>query len=321
MTGRFITGAFIRDLQVAEDVSDRARLGWFDTEFNFYGTAFVKNGEEYYLISADPVRIYDYIYNALSENLYCTPVESYIKKCSVPSGTEDNMAKDLKILLGKKLREKYPREFLQEFQERFEGIGYEDIAKGILDQFQNDIDGLFDEELLKQFQILVEQAYHERKLTKYAYQNYQRWIKEVQADMDDDLIVKDIYHKTMYCLWYEDNEKWKPMVNSQKDRLYAKQFEMMKKGKRILPIYGRTYWYNTDYRLSDVREDFKNYLNSNLMKCFVELAISIERLPGGLGSEEYRKQAENQVKKYGNKIKDYLIYYNNLWGCCRWKNE
>ena len=321
MTGRFITGAFIRDLQVAEDVGDRARLGWFDTEFNFYGTAFVKNREEYYLISADPVRIYDYIYTALRENIYCTPVELYIKKCSVPSGTEDNMAKDLKILLGKKLREKYPREFLQEFQDRFEKMGYEDIANEILDQFQNDIDGLFDEELLKQFQILVEQAYRERKLTKYAYQNYQQWIKEVQADMDDDLIVKDIYHKTMYCLWYEDNGKWKPVVNSQKDRLYAKQFEMMKKGKRTLPIYGRTYWYNTDYRLSDVREDFKTYLNSKLMKGFVEFAISIESMPGVLESEEYRKQAENQVKKYGDKIKDYLIYYNNLWGCYRWKNE
>ena len=167
----------------------------------------------------------------------------------------------------------------------------------------------------KIFQILVEQAYSERKLTKYAYRNYRQWIKDVQADMDDDLIVKDIYHKTMYCMWYEDNGKWKTVVNSQKDRLYIKQFEMMKSGKRTLPIYDKTYWYNTDYRLSDVREDFKAYLNSDLMKMFFDLAVAIKSMPSALDANVYKEQAGEFVGKYGEQIKDHLIYYGSLWKC------
>lgn len=58
MTGRFL---FIRDLQVAEDIGARARLGWFDKEFNVFGTSFVQGGEQYYLISSNAERIYDFL--------------------------------------------------------------------------------------------------------------------------------------------------------------------------------------------------------------------------------------------------------------------
>lgn len=317
MTGRFIVGPIVRDLQAAEDIGDRARLGWFDKEFNFYGTAYVKGNEEYYLISANPVRVYDFSHKALCENIFCSPVELFVKKCSVPSGTDDSMAQDLKIIFGKKMREKYSQNFLQEFQNEFSILGYEDCANEYLDNFQNDIDGLFDEELLDLFHILVVQAYSERKLTKYAYQRYLQWIEDVQSDMDDDLIVKDIYHKTMYCLMYEENNTWKSAINAQKERLYSKKFELMRAGRQTLPIYGKTYWYNTDYRLSDVRADFKKYLDSFWMKKFFKTAFEINQLPSVLNKNDYKNQCRNMVEKYGEGISNYLIYYGCLWGCLR----
>ena len=74
MTGRFITGPIVRDLQAAEDIGDRARLGWFDKEFNFFGTAYEKNGEKQYLISANEARIYDFMKEKLGEDIFCTPI-------------------------------------------------------------------------------------------------------------------------------------------------------------------------------------------------------------------------------------------------------
>ena len=47
LTGRFL---LVRDLQVAEDVGNMAKLGWFDKEFNFFGLSYVKNNMQNYLI-------------------------------------------------------------------------------------------------------------------------------------------------------------------------------------------------------------------------------------------------------------------------------
>jgi len=314
MTGRFITGAIVRDLQAAENIGDRARLGWFDKEFNFYGTVYIKKQEVYYLVSSNAMRIYDFAQDRLGEDVFCTPVEMYIKKCAVPSGTEESMAMELKIVLAQKLREKYPQEFLQEFQELFQN-SYADSAKMILQQYQDQIDGLFDEELLKLFEILVEQAYGERKLTRYAYLEFKNWISDVYADMDDDLIVKDIYHKDLYCLRYQESGQWKTMINAQKDRLYSKRFELMKKNIPTLPIYGRTYWYNTNYRLSDARADFERYLKTETMEQFFQIANMIQALPSAVGKEYYKKHAESLLQKYGDTTRNYLLYYAVLWNC------
>lgn len=314
MTGRFITGAIVRDLQAAENIGDRARLGWFDKEFNFYGTAYIKNQETYYLISSNAARIYDFAQEQLGKDIFCTPTEFYMKKCSVPSGTEDSMAMELKIILAKKMRRKYPQKFLQEFQDLFQEK-YIDSARAILEQFQGQIDGLFDKEPLRLFGILVEQAYAEHKLTQYAYIKFKNWILDVYADMDDDLIVKDIYHKDLYCLRYRENDQWKTIINAQKDRLYSKRFDLMKKHISILPIYGRTYWYNTNYRLSDARADFEQYLKSDIMEYFFYIANEIQCLPCAISKKFYQKESETLLGKYGEAIKDYLLYYAALWNC------
>lgn len=314
MTGRFITGPFIRDLQVAEDIGDRARLGWFDKEFNFFGTAYEKNGERQYLISANEARIYDFMQEKLGEDIFCTPIEKYVKKCAVPSGTEDSMAMELKIILGKKLQKHYPLEFLKNFEETFQTT-YADIAKNILNEFKEVIDGLFEEELLELFRLLVEQAYSERKLTRYAYLDFKDWILDAYADMHDDLIVKDIYRKDFYCLRYKDGDSWKNKIDAQKEHLYRQRDELLDKDIPVLPIYGKTYWYNTDYRLSDVRKDFKTHLESKRIQTFFAIADKIRCMPSAIEYEEYIAHCKTYRQQFGREIDGFLKYYGVLWGC------
>lgn len=314
MTGRFITGPIVRDLQAAEDIGDRARLGWFDKEFNFFGTAYEKNGEKQYLISANEARIYDFMKEKLGEDIFCTPIEKYVKKCAVPSGTEDSMAMELKIILGKKIQKRYPLEFLKSFHESFQTV-CADIAKDILNEFKEYIDGLFEEELLELFQILVEQAYGEKKLTRYAYLEFKDWILDVYADMHDDLIVKDIYRKDFYCLRYKEGDHWTNKIDAQKGHLYRQRDELISRNISVLPIYGKTYWYNTDYRLSDVRKDFKEHLESEKMQNFFTIADEIQQLPSAINYEEYITQCKIYRQQYGERINDYLKYYGTMWGC------
>lgn len=309
-----MAGPIVRDLQAAEDVGSRARLGWFDVEFNFYGTAWREHDEMNYLISANPVKIYDFAMDKLAEDIYCAPVETYRKKCSVPSGTEDCMAMNLKILQGRTLRNRYPEAFLLEFHDAF-ATAANDAGKVLLDGWQEELDGLFEEEPLNLFEMFVDHAYTIKNLTKPVYTDYKQWLKDVHSDMDDDIIVKDIYYKTLFSLRYTDNGCQKTAINAQKDRLYNKRYMLMKRGIRPTIIYGKTYWYNTDYRLSDCRADYETYLASDIMENFNYDVDSINRLPSAVDHDTYWQRAEQWIGKYGEGIKAYLDYYAVMWGC------
>lgn len=309
MTGRFL---LIRDLQVAEDIGARAKLGWFDVEFNFFGTAYEQAGEEYYLISSNPIRIYDFIAEQCRLDIYCSPVDVYVKKCPVPSGTEDLIARDIKLLLGKQLQRKYTPDFLQDFQETFRDIA-NDGAKDILEAWQEQIDGLFDQELLGLFNHLVQTAYSAKVLKRRSYDEFQRWIQSVYADMGDDLIVKDVYRRDLYSLTYWDGGKRHTVINAQKDRLYVKAQELMKRGILSTPIYGKTYWYNHDYRLTDARKEYEAYLKSDLMEAFLQAADRINNLPSAIDGAFYQEVSNRWRQQYGEEVQDYLAYYQTKW--------
>lgn len=311
MTGRFL---FIRDLQVAEDIGARAKLGWFDKEFNFWGTAYYRDGEEYYLISGSPDRIYDFAEERFCDNVYCTPVQTFTRKCPVPSGMEDYMAQDFKRMLGKQLQQKYPAEFLKEYHEIFCDIA-NDAAKKDLEQWQIMIDGLFDTEQLYLFELLLRQAYTAKNLKTETYDKFKRWLRDVYADMGDDLIVKDVYKRDFYSLRYWENGQQKLVINAQKLRLHVKVQELAAKGILTTPIYKKTYWYNHDYRLADARKDYETYLTNDLMQHFWETADKFNTLASSVSAEQYQKYSLMWLNRYGEDIKEYLEYYKIKWHC------
>lgn len=311
MTGRFL---FIRDLQVAEDIGARAKLGWFDKEFNFWGTVYFRNNEEYYLISGNPDRVYDFTEKCLCENIYCTPVQTFVKKCPVPSGTEEVIARDFKMLLGKQLQKKYPIEFLRTFQETFSDIA-NDKAKNDLEQWRDMIDGLFDAEQLYLFELLLRAAYSAKILRTETYNNFKRWLQDVYSDMGDDLIIKDIYKREFYSLSYWENGCRKQVVNAQKLRLYMKAQELRNKGVLSTPIHQKTYWYNHDYRLADARKDYEIYLQSDLMQYFFETADKFNKLSSPIIKEQYSQYCTEWQIEYGKEITIYLDYYKMKWNC------
>lgn len=311
MTGRVL---LMRDLQVAEDIGERARLGYFDQEFYFYGTTYFRNGEQYYLISANADRIYDFVQEMVQEDIYCTPVERYVKKCPVPSGTEEYIAHDLKVLLGKQLQNKYVEGFLQEFQDTFKSFE-NDAARKLLKEWQNRIDGLFDEEKLCLFELLVNQAYRGKVLTKYSYEKFREWIKEVRADMGENLIVKDIYKRDLHSISYVEQGRRRYVINAKKARVYEKQEELYRKNIDSTVVYGKTYWYNHDYRLADARKDYEAYLQGDLISMFFAASEEINSYQSAIDAETYREKCDYFVEKYGEGVKWHLEYYGSIWHC------
>ena len=287
-------------------------MGWFDKEFNFFGTTYFDQKEKYYLISSNPTQIYDYAYQSMCKGVYCTPVDVLVKKMSVPAGTEEQVARQIKIALGKQMQKKYSVALLKEFGESFGEI-MNDTAKIELEIWQEKLDGLFDREKVQLFEALVDHAFNAKVLKRETYNNFRRWIIDVYADMEDDLVVKDTFHRELHCLSYFENGKQHMVINAQKDRLYVKERELMQKGIKASPIVGKTYWYNHEYRLTDVRKEYEEYLKGELMEIFFKTAERINNLPSAISEEYFQQVSESWLEKYGEGIKEYLEYYHMRW--------
>ena len=309
MTGRYL---FIRDLQVAEDIGARARLGWFDKEFNVYGTSFLKEGAQYYLISSDASRIHDFRASGMCAGSFPTPVESWVKKCPVPAGAEEEMAKKVKVTLGKRLQKQYPPDFLRNFHEAFSQAA-NDSALPLLTSWQERVDGLFNSEKLHRYERLVRAARSAKVLTAASYQALMAWLADVYADMGDDLIIKDVYHRELYSLSYEEGGRRHLVINAQKSRLYDKASDLAQRGILTTPIYGKTYWYNHDYRLADARKDYETYLQSDWLEAFMQSAQEINALPAAIDAAEYHRLSQMWLAEYGQGVQRFLADYRVRW--------
>lgn len=60
MTGNMQMMMKFRDLQVAEDFSKMAELGYLDKEFTMYGAAFGEDGRRRYIVTGDLDKLYDF---------------------------------------------------------------------------------------------------------------------------------------------------------------------------------------------------------------------------------------------------------------------
>lgn len=309
MTGRML---IIRDLQVAQDIKERSKLGWFEQEFDYFAVSYYHDSEQYYLLSSDAKRVYDFAEQSLLDNIYCTPIQSYRKKCPVPSGTEELIAKDLKVTFAKELQKTFSADFFREFSEIF-SERENDGAKNILDAWQDMVAGSFDAEILDLFQMLLEEAYRAKVLKSYSYRQYRDFLTEMYEDMGDELLVKDIFKRDFYSMIYKDGEKEHTIINAQKDRLYAKRDELWLKGVQTTPIYQKTYWYNHDYRLIDARKDYEQHLNTPLIRKFISSAQLINDLPTSIAKDEYDSYIMDFTMRYGMGIKPYLDMYRIRW--------
>ena len=309
MTGRFL---FIRDLQVAEDIGARARLGWFDKEFNVFGTSFVQGGEQYYLISSNAERIYDILSQQLCQGIFCTPVETLVKKCPVPAGAEEQMAQEVKVLLGHQLQKQYDQAFLQDFQQSFSEQA-NDAAKPLLQDWQVRLDGLFDAQKLQLLALLANAARSAKVLTAPSYQELMDYLTDVYADMGDDPLMKDVYRRDLYSLTYWEKGHRRTVINAQKSRLYVKVSELSEKNILTTPIYVKTYWYNHDYRLSDARQDFEIHLQNQWITAFLDTADQINALPAAIESQMYQRLSQKWLSQYGPGHKRFLQHFAVKW--------
>ena len=93
-----------RDTRCALDVGKMSALGRFDKEIELYGCAYSGNGRVFYCISRFEKAVWQVVEQSADQHIYPTPVESYIKRVSVPAGMYEEILEQTKLEMAKKLK-------------------------------------------------------------------------------------------------------------------------------------------------------------------------------------------------------------------------
>lgn len=316
MTGNLDMLKVFRDIRVGIEVGRKAKLGWFDVEFTMFGTVCYNRQENkrYYRISSRQEDVYDFIEQCMLQDMYASDMMMHTIKCAVPAGMQEEIANEVKRELAKMLKEAYPIEYFVNLYALADACIENNAAEPLWAECDI-LEGTFDKEKLTTFKLIVEYAYKSKNLSRRSYQQLMDWYQEELKNMDDDFISKDLFEVTMYGAGYMDEQgRMKFVSNAKRDNIYTKVYEYQRKGLFVTPVVNKTYWYNYEYRLQDVIQDFKDAL-----KCKFD-AKTVENIQS-LCYREKKVLDENmqtllqRMKDEGTAVQvSTLIRYATQWG-------
>lgn len=322
MTGDLNMLMKFRDLKAAEDVGKKAALGWFDVEFTMYGCAYwdQANDKMYYKVSSVAQDIYDFIEKSIVGDIYPSNIMCLTEKCPVPSGMRDFIAQDIKIKLAKQLQALYPKEFFKMLYDLAKEHVNDSAATLLWEEAEN-LEGVFEEEQLRHFEELVNYTKSCLNIDSIQYYKFLAWISEERKNMNDDFVSKDIFEKTLYGIAYFEagNLKYmKYMIDAQKAHIYKKVFQMEQQGFFVTPVLSQQYWYNYEYRLPDVINNFRNKVKTEYDHHFIEkIKLICDQRKQKITETEFQTMKQNVQQKFGTEPVETLMRYAYHWGILR----
>lgn len=303
----------LRDVKCGEDVGRMAELGKFEKEFTVYGYACRKKNETYYRIGqyesvvskmCDKHRIQGYL---------PTLVVSHTQRTGVPSGMEADIWQEEQWNLGFRLEKQYSDEFLDQLNQ----LGNYPPKNGTYDmlvQWKNNLEGRFQREQQKIFDAIVDNAYLAKQLEKNAYDELKNWSAYNWKQMEDDIIIKDIFERTLNGILYETSEGIKAEYDAQYEVIYRKRQHLILEGILVSPIYSKICWFRNFGDFSSVKQQFVDTLYTLMMPA-VDFIREMKKMQPFLPKEEFLSVYRN-IQLNGTKEElESLRFYGHLWLC------
>lgn len=296
------------NVEAARVVGRRAELGWFEVEFIMFGCAYLLDGNVHYKVSSQAEDIYHFVESAAVEKIYTSNVLRYSEKCSVPSGMHDLIATDVKKDLARELRRRYSPAFFAELQNLAESTE-QNGAVDLLWEEADALEGVFSEEKLDEFEMLVAYAYMHNGVDLPTYRNLMKWIHEERKNMDDRPISKDFYEKTIYGFAYEKDGSIKYVDNVLLSYIYEKMEQIEQEGYITTPILSHTFWFEQNRQTAQVVREFKALMEEKYDRAYMEKIKAIRKSRAMISEEDMLQQIASVQEQYGEHAARTMLRY------------
>lgn len=299
-----------RDLKCASDVSIMASLGRFDTEFLLYGSAIQEDdGKIYYYATTNQTHLYRRMQQARTEERYFLPMIHEKKRSPVPSGMKNDLLTRYKLQLIQRMKELYDP-LLPRLQPFFH-TPPNDNAYPLLQAFQDEVDGYFDDAKLQLFEGLVDMSYEGKILSIAHYQAFCDWIKQVRMQMSDDPLEDGAITRVFYGFAYDDNGTLCYLSNAQEMTLIEKRKTLQMQGYLVAPIIKRQYAMSQSHEIGRARNAFNTWLRTLQNNSFMQKVQQLHAMDGVINKEQLDALAidvSNQAEAHSA-----VLYYHTIW--------
>lgn len=307
-------GEVLRDIQCSDSVGQMAALGKFDQEFIVYGCAYRQNGETYYRISEHDETIYYFCEKSRLQGLYTTAVMSYTQRTGVPSGTKEDIWEESKWTLAQMMLEKYPDGYL-DLINQLSNLPANNEAWPVLQMLKRRLEGRFERDKLQLFDRVVDYCFRAKLLYQENYKQLKEWLESNWHQMEDDVIIKDIYERTLYGIAYRQYGQIVYDYDARYTKIYQVQQRCIRQGILVTPIYSQTYWFDTFNKFSDIKAQYLEKLKQLLTPCLV-LIEQIHQLLPFITPDQFEKIYQQAIQDYGE-VAEELKAYGYQWNCIK----
>jgi len=297
-------------------VSQASRLlqiGYLEYETAVYGSAYYKNGEINYYISAKDETMDKFQHNCLQENIYPTPAKYFFKRYDLVQDTEEEVKTRFRLDVARSLQKSYPP-ILFEAIHRLTSSDRTNTAFPIMQELCEQLNSCFDLNQLNLFGNLTDTLFCSRLLTKESYILLHQWLTKEYEKITVEPIASGDYRRTYAGFAYKKlNGTIQYFIDALPYMAKEKHAMFLAQGCICTPILTITYYADTFNTLQNAHDTFKMVLEKYLDTMYIRLMELFRTLPSSINQTLYFDYLE-KVKAYESKSAvDTFLYYGHLW--------
>jgi hypothetical protein len=304
----------LRDVSSAQMVNALAEMNCFEQECTVYGYSWKREHEKrMYSMSDDALQIQQAFETHALEQCAMTPVKQWTTRAIVKEETKEDLFLYLKLQLAKQLQEDFNDGYFDclAFLQQIPG---DQQAVALLLEWQEELDGYFDEENLRLFAGAVDYAYETKHLPQWHYQQLLKWIKHTKKQMMRRMQVHDNFERTFYGVAYQNaNGTYAFLTNANEKALYARVREMDEQGVLHTPIYQKNYCYSRSNDLSKVRKAFETDLKEVMDETYLNRIMTLQCLSSAIPQELWEQGLQMVQTQCSEAALEGLRYWGKRW--------
>lgn len=304
-----------RDDEVSDHVGAISKLRGFEVEFEVYGIAYWENGRRQYLASGNAETLHEQF--SLLKCTGCYPIlpQIWSERRFVPAGWDSEVEQQVKFNCCKRLQGQFPVRLWEQAIDVAEGK-FDDSAIGILEPMRDQLEGVFNADYLQMFEALTNRLYCRHNLTPQSYNRFISWLEEERDNMVDVIGERDIFCKDMYGFAYRgEGLPVQIVMDSVRKIVDGRLQEIVQKGGvTVTPIFHNKCWYSRDYRLLDMRHDFKNRLQFLFDEGYFALLEAADGLPVIVDQVAYLRERERLQIEGNERLLKTWECFGRQWG-------
>ena len=135
------------------------------------------------------------------------------------------------------------------------------VRSGVLSDFQNVIEGYFDDTLLQLFLGLLEMSYEGKILSHEQFIKFKEWHDKVRHQMSDDPASVDNITRIFYGFVYKDkDENYRSIIDAQEMNVVEQRQEKQMQGYLVAPIIKKQFAFKQFGEMPKIRQEFIDWL-------------------------------------------------------------